>query len=360
MARAANCVNLLVQRKESCIDLSQPRARRLCSVRTERNETEMEQPLKFREEANGDLTVIPDSAADFHRFLRIKVPGKRVHLFKYSRVTPNLLGSLRENYLWMSKPSDFNDPFDAKVIIDYRLTPEEVDRHAHWRGDRPAQSSDRKVVPLVGEDEYSFASRYAVDATDIQPHDARSLKKMLNIAKLAERSAFLDNILGVCCFTEDPLNILMWSHYAANHSGVCLRFRHRSSADLSEHCFPVQYRRTVWACRSKPDDAPAQARALIRSVLIKSTVWEYEREWRLVSFESGKSHFDPGDLNGVILGVRISDEDRRRVVSELERKDYAHVEVLQVYQHPLKYTLRILRKSEAANMRTDSAGQHHA
>ena len=29
---------------------------------------------------------------------------------------------------------------------------------------------------------------------------------------------------GVCSFAGDPLNILMWSHYASNHRGVCLQF----------------------------------------------------------------------------------------------------------------------------------------
>jgi hypothetical protein len=118
--------------------------------------------------------------------------------------------------------------------------------------------------------------------------------------------------------------------------------------------FPVQYRRSVWACRSKPDDTPAQVRAFFRSVLIKSTVWEYEREWRLVSLESGKSYFDPRDLNGVIFGVRISVEDRRSVLSELERKGYEHVKVYQAYQHPLKYSLRII-EDRSTTVRTEQA-----
>ena len=299
--------------------------------------------MEFREEPNRDLAIIPGSPKDFHRFLGVRVPGKRRHLYKYSRVSACLLESLREGYLWLSKPSEFNDPFDCKIVIDYRLTPEELQQHVHVR-DSGSSNKERRVIKLRGEGQYAFASRFAIDASDIDSGDPRSLA--LNIAKLAERSEFLDRTMGLCCFTEDPRSILMWSHYAANHSGVCLRFRHRSSSDLSEHCFPVQYRRSVWSCRSKADDPIAQARALIRGSLIKSEVWRYEREWRVVAFGSGKSHFDPKDLDGVILGVQISKRDRRAILSILRKKVYSHVELLQAYQHPLKYGVRILPESE--------------
>ena len=178
--------------------------------------------MEFREEPNGDLTLIPGSAKDFHRFLGIRVPGKRRHLYKYSRVSDYLLESLREGYLWMSKPSEFNDPFDCKIVIDYRLTPEELQQHVRVR-DFGSTDKKRRVIRLRGEGEYAFASRFAIDASDIDSGDPRSLA--LNIARLAERSEFLDRTMGVCCFTEDPRSILMWSHYAMNHSGVCRAHR---------------------------------------------------------------------------------------------------------------------------------------
>jgi hypothetical protein len=70
--------------------------------------------MKFREEANGDLTVISASDADFYGFLKIEVPRRGANLFKYSRVTPYFLEALREHYIWSSKPSDFNDPLMQK------------------------------------------------------------------------------------------------------------------------------------------------------------------------------------------------------------------------------------------------------
>jgi len=28
---------------------------------------------------------------------------------------------------------------------------------------------------------------------------------------------------GICCFSEDKYNVLMWSHYSDKHRGFCLR-----------------------------------------------------------------------------------------------------------------------------------------
>lgn len=306
--------------------------------------------MKFEELPNGDLSLLPASPEDFYRFLGVPSPTKRKYIFKYSRVNSFLLDSLRKNYLWLSRPTDFNDPFDCKVVIDYRLTMDELTHYVQMRDrESPAKVPTGKIYKLSGVADYGFASRFAIDSREFDASDPRALNRLLNIAKLAERSEYLDSALGVCCFTENPMSILMWAHYGGNHSGVCLRFHHRSSIDLSEHCLPVQYRRSVWTARSRPEDPIGQARALIRSILVKSDVWKYEREWRLVAFQSGESSFDPRDLDAIILGVRISNQDRRSVVSLLRRrKVYRHVKILQAYQHPLRYGLRIVPEAMSA------------
>src|SRR5690606_30082346 len=88
------------------------------------------------------------------------------YLFKYQRINDNSLNGLRKGRLWASLPSTFNDPFEFKY-------------------------SQVGVNPLTDEVDY-----------------------------------LLDQISSfkVVCFTLDPLNILMWSHYASNHEGMCLGF----------------------------------------------------------------------------------------------------------------------------------------
>src|SRR5262249_32714692 len=161
-----------------------------------------------------------------HRFLGIRLPTPRHHLFKYSNVTPHLLDSLNQSYLWMSPPGKFNDPFECKVLIDHELTEIELAKHLRIRVSKEDVDSLGRIVALKGKRGLAFASRFALDAGEFDPTDIASLNKLFSIVRLARRSSILDERLGVCCFAEDPRNILMWSHYAANHSGVCLRFRY--------------------------------------------------------------------------------------------------------------------------------------
>ena len=99
-----------------------------------------------------------------------------------------------------------------------------------------------------------------------------------------EKSNILDvdkvNILasvGVSCFSAVRDDILMWSHYAAQHTGVCIGF------DTRRHIF-----QTAWEV-SYQDDLPTIYRPqddeetmLQKSLMTKSSHWRYEREWRIV------------------------------------------------------------------------------
>ena len=46
--------------------------------------------------------------------------GLPERIYKYCVVDDNLKQTLKENYLWFSKPGDFNDPFDCYTgLVDF-------------------------------------------------------------------------------------------------------------------------------------------------------------------------------------------------------------------------------------------------
>jgi Protein of unknown function (DUF2971) len=78
---------------------------------------------------------------------------------------------------------------------------------------------------------------------------------------------------GVVCFSEDWLDPVLWSHYAAKHQGVALGF------DLDEReAMRVEY-------KEKRDEFSASIGAAhlpLQLVLTKFESWKYEREWRVL------------------------------------------------------------------------------
>jgi hypothetical protein len=109
---------------------------------------------------------------------------------------------------------------------------------------------------------------------------------------------------GVLCFSEDWLDPVLWSHYAAKHQGVALGF------DLDERqAFQVEYKEN----RDETFSGIGAVDAALQFTLFitKFNSWKYEREWRVVvplhkAIREGNPYFFPMSdavlLREVILG----------------------------------------------------------
>jgi len=104
---------------------------------------------------------------------------------KYRPLNQYLLDDLSNSTLYFSPRKDLNDPFDCNINLK--------------------QSIEAALSKLPESEQ-------------------ENLKAFLNQDHIIER--FHNNVdkLGVCSFTLESENTLMWSHYAANHSGVCLAY----------------------------------------------------------------------------------------------------------------------------------------
>jgi hypothetical protein len=93
---------------------------------------------------------------------------------------------------------------------------------------------------------------------------------------------------GIYCLTPDPASILMWSHYADNHRGICLEF-----ASDTQHSMFAWARRVIYRCAyprllmHRMDEAPVQI------LLSKSDHWSYEDEFRIIGTRTGTLGSNP-------------------------------------------------------------------
>lgn len=126
---------------------------------------------------------------------------------------------------------------------------------------------------------------------------------------------------GVCCLSTNPDNILMWTHYADAHRGICLRFtpicKKLSKFDNDqvhfEYAYPVTYsvNRPVINVLEKYGDEH-----LNLALLTKADYWSYENEWRMIGYREGPGLYDfPAIcLDGIIFGARVSPEHRQEIM----------------------------------------------
>lgn len=215
------------------------------------------------------------------------------YLYKYRSLAgeakERLRGTLFNNELYFAKPEEFNDPFDCAPVI--RTDASEEEKFEYFvrvvkRNDPNMTRSARRIL-------------------------ARRLSKNPSLFHKTMQQAYTDliNEVGVFSLSTKNDHILMWSHYADSHKGVCLRFRVSVTEPYFARALPVQYTET----RPVFDRVRHSTGELVdKALLTKADYWSYEAEYRLIDHEngSGLQNFPPMLLDGIILGARISQQDK--------------------------------------------------
>ena len=203
------------------------------------------------------------------------------------------------NEIYFSSPNEFNDPFDSKLHLNYDGTLKERKRYLC--------KLYQKKYPKLSKEEI---------LTDVEMEIIAKGRVEIVLKEAIEKAReLLRKKLGICCFTEIKDNILMWAHYAKQHTGFCLEF------DVNNNFFrPSTQAIKIEYSEFRPELNVLQLdsypkRKLGEALLIKANNWQYEQEWRSVDYENGKGtqNFPEDALRGVILGCRISQENKENV-----------------------------------------------
>lgn len=233
---------------------------------------------------------------------------------------------LVDSLLALRSPEEFNDPFDMRARIVVGGTHEQ--KVARYR----SLFEQHNTQGAAGERE-AFVERMLAGP---------------NEELLARVATSLDNnrrAYGVVCFSagEDPArDVLMWSHYGASHTGVCLQYDPARDVRVLSHAVSVDYSAEYPVI----DWIVGFQDSIRNSLLRKHPRWRSEDEHRIVfPNEAGKYlPFRAEALTAVILGCR-ADEDVLTTVRELlaERagRGLPRVRMYQAQQNPDRYELDI-------------------
>lgn len=188
----------------------------------------------------------------------------------------------------------------------------------------------------------------------------------------AEKFAEAANLhIGVLSLSENWNNLLMWSHYAANHAGIVLAFRadhpffnqKKTPNDVIRHLRRVHYseERPQIKLTDLLDENLTRAEKtesfLSNFIYTKGANWKYEQEWRMLrELDAAEKHlgahdiylfrFPPDALDQLIVGHRASSqliETVQEILTSGSR--YSHVKLLQAIPDKQGYGL-ILRELE--------------
>ena len=254
-------------------------------------------------------------------------PG--TYLFKFlnpgaPHFWPAVADLLGEQKIFLSSRTSFNDPHDSNPEIEDDLSDSLIRNHAQemlanpWRSDRePAEIS--QLLNLQAQGGIRLRKQ---QIAGIRAHARQTAKESLDQCGLASLSLTMDH----------PL---LWAHYAAGYSGICVVFK-RSNSLRSALCLcakvsycdslpklPVSlsYRMVAAQRANNEEFRELFDRIIFLSFLNKFRQWEYEQEARIVypSRASTKIAFEKDELVGVVLGPRSSSSLEERLTGEVRR-----------------------------------------
>lgn len=241
-------------------------------------------------------------------------------LYKYHSLDGGRINRVRRmllGWVYYASPQSFNDPFEISPTFS---------------------APDERVIAKF-LDKQGLGISKSLTARIIKG----SLSKLRGIHISAVEANWVAE-LGVLCLTNEPKNLLMWSHYSGSHTGICIGY------DAS--FYPFSTAKPVRYTSERPQvplvEAPVVNEVIIDSIFLsKSPHWKYEAEWRAIkrpvrqsekdfyrkSLDSGDMteeevaellaseggaglyEFDRLAVKRIILGAKIKEEHKAQILN---------------------------------------------
>jgi hypothetical protein len=270
---------------------------------------------------------------------------------------------LTNRTLRWSTPGTLNDPFDMQFDLAARVNEDRVCELALQKlwdalyGDGPIRvgnSLGRLLTRARGAVAHLTRAEFDRQFGETLRESLAVIHSTLPSLHATVRAHFAT--CKVLCLTDDPANMLMWSHYADQHRGAVLEFVSAPGLDSPwrtarriqyEMDVPPLMNEELLASILAGESGFDKEEIIQRMVYTKSAAWAYEREWRIFTGVGRDVHapyedipFAPQELAGVILGCRV-DEAAAVRIREILNASYAHAVLSQSVQGPSGFRLAI-------------------
>lgn len=228
-------------------------------------------------------------------------------LFRFRRGDDDNIDAFEKDAIYAVTADSFNDPYDTLLKYDMEGIRQYVGQVMSIEGLEQlkaffAQGNDfiDEVKMMLPEEAWASLKtglQATEDLTTLKDRVETSKQQALSMIStlFPVLSSFSKRFSTIACFSEDVKSILMWSHYADSHKGFALEYDFRPTFTMPLErgvLYPVVYSDErydaslyitwqflhVLGFHSKNPDITAYSKVALH----KSSVWAYEREWRII------------------------------------------------------------------------------
>lgn len=183
-------------------------------------------------------------------------------IYKYYSPDDRNIENIENNKMWYSAACNFNDPFDMEMYFDENAMFESL------LNTIPEAKGIREGSPVWIKVRGEFEKEFKI------------FRKQIDVVR---------NTTAISCFSEKCDSILMWSHYAKNHTGFCVEYELLEFVNKIKFTpIPIIYDEQKM-CMNRLDMnnlGPDSLRVLVYAITRKALEWKYECEWRIARSSS--------------------------------------------------------------------------
>lgn len=263
--------------------------------------------------------------------------------FKYRKLNSRTIDSIKDSKIWLAEIASLNDPFECSVQFDnnecLRLFFSDKNFLKGFKEKFGVELSNNEMNEIVNSEEpYLVYSRICI-SKNIELNISPEKQLIIVQKRWAEIVDQTNKNLRICCFSEFNDSLLMWSHYADEHKGVCIEYDFKEEDEIRSFLQPIDYRDKIYKINIFED---LTALRQIGASLTKCKAWEYEAEWRLTI--QRRDNFLPDKISvplpiAIYLGTRFYQNEDNVKKQFMEVIEEHNIPIYQIKKHSSEYRL---------------------
>ena len=291
------------------------------------------------------------------------------YLYKYRPFDEHVWDMLENNYLFLCPPKDLDDPSECIATIDFQdwydmennrlkkrcldTAVEFIRPYTNETNIETIQTILSKAYTIDGYVKRNYLLECYFDLKELVPD--KILVPAINcisnipiqlededvnnaIRDVFRAAVFARDEMGVCSLSEESDSQDMWSTYADNSSGYCIKFD-ITNYDYIKFLHPVIYSDTretnivnnfvlsfigELISKSSQGNIIADRTPFTRMFLTKDTKWKYQNEWRLLG--DAKQHMKAPKIETIYLGENVSADNCNKMREFCQNKNINLIE----------------------------------
>lgn len=291
------------------------------------------------------------------------------YLYKYRPFDEHAFDMLENEYVWLSKASSLDDPTECKVTINEEnyfdlvndtIRREVVDQLLDFLYPYSSKETIERCKQLFYQcmtPDFRIRNNFLLDDSfelkELAPgvpdemivnlvNGITSIPKMIDESNIKPQfeTLLLSGLearekMGICSLADSPNNDELWKNYAKDSTGYCVEYE-MDDYEYNNLLFPVDYveeRQTnllVQLAKSfigqmitqlSNNQLQADKSSYLRLFTTKNTIWDYQKEWRLLGDANTK--LKAPKIKTIYLGKNVSKENEEKINELAKRNGYA-------------------------------------